>query len=69
MGETMEPSEDPMILPTMNSHRSLSESLFLFIQEYRKQDLHLLVGKEYLDSGEWNLGGSPISEINEVLNV
>ncbi len=69
MGETMEPSEDPMILPTMNSHRSLSESLFSFIQEYRNHGLQLLVGREFLDSEKWNLGGSLISEIEGVQNV
>ena len=69
MGETMEPSEDPMILPTMNSHRTLSESLFLFIQEYRNQGLQLLIGREFLDSEKWNLGGSLISEIEGVQNV
>tara|TARA_B100000945_G_C19912350_1_gene381258 strand:- start:37 stop:387 length:351 start_codon:yes stop_codon:yes gene_type:complete len=62
MGETMEPSEDPRILPTMESHRSLSESLFTFLDQSRKSDLQLLVGREFLDPGEWNLGGEIISQ-------
>tara|TARA_B100000287_G_C20611892_1_gene772405 strand:- start:720 stop:1400 length:681 start_codon:yes stop_codon:yes gene_type:complete len=63
MGETMEPSEDPRILPTMESHRSLTESLFSFLDHYRKSDLQLLVGREFLDPGEWNLGGTSLSQL------
>tara|TARA_Y100001960_G_scaffold325969_1_gene409331 strand:- start:515 stop:1201 length:687 start_codon:yes stop_codon:yes gene_type:complete len=63
MGETMEPSEDPMILPTMESHRTLSDSLFILLEQARNSELQLMLGREFLDSGEWRLGGSMISEI------
>jgi hypothetical protein len=55
LGETMEPSEDPKILPTMSSHGLLSKSLFNFIKYSLQHDLGLLIGREYLDSKLWNL--------------
>ena len=63
MGETMEPSEDPRILPTMESHRSLSESLFWIIDQSRKSDSQLLVGREFLEPGLWSMGGEMISDL------
>ena len=63
MGETMEPSEDPMILPTMESHRNLSESLFNIMDKYRRTEMKLMIGKEYANHGEWSIGGARLSEI------
>ena len=47
LGETMEPSEDPRILPTMNSHRTSSESLHIFLNSFDSKDISLLIGREY----------------------
>ena len=63
MGETLEPSEDPRILPTMESHRSLSESLYSIIDQSRRSDSKLLIGREYLEGGSWSLGSKNLSEI------
>ena len=68
MGETMEPSEDPMILPTMESHRTLSESLFNILDKYRRTEMKLMIGKEYANPGEWSIGGTRLSEILEGAN-
>ena len=62
LGETMEPSHDPRILPTMESHRSLSESLFVLIDQARRSGTPLLVGREYLEPEEWHLGATKIAE-------
>ncbi len=62
LGETMEPSEDSRILPTMKSHKSLSESLFSMMELSRKNGHDLLVGRDYLEAGEWNLGGLAIPD-------
>ncbi len=62
LGETMEPSEDPIILPTMNSHSNLSKSLFEFINHSKNVDFDLLVGREYLDSELWGLGNNYLSK-------
>ena len=62
MGETMEPSEDPMILPTMESHRTLSESLFNIIESHRRSEMELMVGREFLDAGRWMLGSATFSD-------
>ena len=62
MGETMEPSEDPMILPTMESHRTLSESLFDIIESHRRSEMELMVGREFLGAGGWMLGRTTLSE-------
>lgn len=62
MGETMEPAEDPMILPTMESHRTLSESLFNVMESLRKSKMQLMVGREFLDAGEWRIGRAKLSE-------
>ena len=62
MGETMEPSEDPMILPTMESHRTLSESLFNVMESLRRAEMELMAGREFLEAGRWMLGRSTLSE-------
>ena len=63
LGETMEPSEDPRILPTMHSHKSLSESLFSMMENAVREGYELLVGREFLDPAEWHLGEMMISEV------
>ena len=60
LGETMEPSEDPKILPTMNSHNELSKLLFNFIIKTSYPDLDLMIGRDYLDSELWHLGKNNI---------
>ena len=62
MGETMEPSEDPMILPTMESHRTLSESLFRIMESLRRSEMELMTGREFLEAGRWMLGSSTLYE-------
>lgn len=62
MGETMEPSEDPMILPTMESHRTLSESLFNIMESHRRSEMELMAGREFLDAGRWMLGSATLSD-------
>jgi len=62
LGETMEPSHDPRILPTMESHRSLSESLYVLLDQARRDGTPLLVGREYLEPEEWHLGATTIAE-------
>lgn len=62
MGETMEPSEDPMILPTMESHRTLSESLFNIMELHRRSEMELMSGREFLEAGRWMLGRAKLSE-------
>ena len=60
LGETMEPSEDPKILPTMNSHNELSKLLFNFIIKTSLPELDLMIGRDYLDSELWYLGKNKI---------
>ena len=62
MGETMEPAEDPMILPTMESHRTLSESLFNVMESLRRSEMELMAGREFLEAGRWMLGRTKLSE-------
>lgn len=69
LGETMEPNEDPRILPTMESHRSLSESLFILLDKLKSEDYVLLVGRDFLPANEWYLGKYKILETLGVTNV
>ena len=62
LGETMDPSKDSRILPTMESHRSLSKSLYCLLEQSRKLGCPLLIGREYLEPDEWNLGGTTMPE-------
>ena len=61
LGETMEPSEDPKILPTMNSHNESSQLLFNFIKKTSQPELDLMIGRDYLNSELWHLGKEKIS--------
>ncbi len=60
LGETMDPDQDPRILPTMESHRSLTHTLFDFMELSLNDKLGLLIGREYLDSELWIFDGKSI---------
>ena len=66
LGETMEPSEDPRILPTMEAHRSSSDSLFLFLERHRGEDLSMLIGREFLEPTAWTLDSTSLIDVMEV---
>ena len=66
LGETMEPSEDPRILPTMESHRSASESLFDYLSRVHSEGLSLLIGKELLEPWLWSLDSQSLDKALEV---
>ena len=63
LGDTLNPDEDPRILPTMESHKSLTESLFDFIELSQEGGLNLLIGREYLEPEEWILNGEKLLEL------
>ena len=63
LGETMEPSEDPRILPTMEAHRSASESLYIFLDRVRREGLSLLIGREHLEPDRWNLDSESLRSV------
>ena len=63
LGDTLNPDEDPRILPTMESHKSLTESLFDFIELSQEGGLNLLIGREYLEPEEWILNGEKLLEV------
>ena len=63
LGDTLNPDEDPRILPTMESHKSLTESLFDFMELYQEEGLNLLIGQDYLDPEEWILNGKKLQEV------
>ena len=46
----------------MESHKSLTESLFDFIELSREEGLSLLIGREYLEPEEWLLDGEKLAE-------
>ena len=67
LGETMEPSEDPRILPTMSSHSNSSELLYIFLNSFDSKNISLLIGREYLEYELWSLNGSSLYDEKEVL--
>ena len=66
LGETMEPSEDPRILPTMGSHSSASELLYIFLNNLDSKNISLLIGREYLEYELWSLNGDPLYDLGEI---
>jgi len=62
LGETMEPSEDPRILPTMEAHKSASKSLHIFLDNFKSKDISLLIGREYLEPTFWSINEVPLVE-------
>ncbi len=66
LGETMEPSEDPRILPTMEAHRSSSDSLFTFLKRQREEGYSMLIGREYLKPTTWTLDSISVIDSMEV---
>tara|TARA_B100001996_G_scaffold68614_1_gene50067 strand:+ start:76 stop:795 length:720 start_codon:yes stop_codon:yes gene_type:complete len=61
LGETMDPSKDPLILPTMQAHQRAADGLSKIAHVVkRRMDTHALIGREWLEAnrwgqGEWNL--------------
>ncbi len=61
LGETIDASKDPRILPTMEVHQSTSDKLHRTLQTANIPELHLMVGRDWTDAsawgqGQWNLG-------------
>ena len=67
LGETMEPSEDPRILPTMSSHSTSSELLHIFLDSFDSKNISLLIGREYLEYESWSLNGSYLYDLEEIV--
>ena len=65
LGETMDPSMDPRILPTMESHQNSSGSLFDIIDKSRREGHPLMIGREYLDPFSWYIGNQKLLEFIE----
>jgi len=65
-GETMEPSEDPRILPTMAAHKSSSELLHIFLDNLQSKDISLLIGREYLEPTLWSINGASLADSMEI---
>jgi len=61
LGETMDPKQDPRILPTMEAHQTSSDRLHRTLQSANLPELHLMVGRDWTEAtswgqGKWNLG-------------
>lgn len=67
LGETMEPSEDPRILPTMSSHSTSSELLHIFLDSFDSKNISLLIGREYLEYESWSLNGSYLYDLEGIV--
>ena len=63
LGETMDPSLDSRILPTMESHQIFSGGLFDIIEKWRVDGLLILLGREYLEARSWHLGEKRLEDI------
>ena len=63
LGETMDPSSDPRILPTMESHQEFSGGLFDIMEKSRLQSTPILLGREYLEARSWHLGQERLESI------
>lgn len=63
LGETMDPSSDPRILPTMESHQEFSGGLFDIMEKSRLQGIPILLGREYLEARSWHLGQERLENI------
>ncbi|MBT3357321.1 MAG: hypothetical protein HN534_00280 [Euryarchaeota archaeon] len=62
LGETMEPSKDPRILPTMAAHRLAAESLHEFLKSVQNEKNSLLIGREFLNSLLWKFDKLSMAE-------
>ena len=66
MGSEMCIRDSPRILPTMESHRSASESLFDFLSRVHSEGLSMLIGKELLEPWLWSLDSQSLDKALEV---
>ena len=57
LGETMDPTKDPLILPTMQAHQRAAEGLSRIAHTVRRRkDIHALIGREWLEANRWGQG-------------
>ena len=57
LGETMDPTKDPLILPTMQAHQRAAEGLSRIAHTVRRrEDIHALIGREWLEANRWGQG-------------
>ena len=56
LGETIEESEDPKIVPTFNAHQRAAEALVHTVNRTKENNLAFVLGREHLDAAKWGFG-------------
>ena len=56
MGETLDPKQDPRILPTMEAHQTTADILHRTLQTAQLPELFLMVGRDWTEATGWGQG-------------
>jgi len=57
LGETIEESQDPKIVPTFEAHQRASKALIHVVQRAQnEEELVFVLGREHLDAAKWGYG-------------
>ena len=57
LGETIEETEDPKIVPTFEAHQRASKALIHVVQRTQnEEDMVFVLGREHLDAANWGYG-------------
>ena len=64
LGETLDETKDPRILPTMTSHSKLTKTLHhLFVSCKNNESYEIIVGRDHLNKSKWGHGAWNIANI------
>ena len=64
LGETLDEKQDPRIIPTMASHKKLTNSFHYLLNTCRENpSLEIIVGRDHLEKSKWGHGNWNIGEI------
>ena len=64
LDESLDEKSDPRILPTMQAHTRLSESLHHVVQRWNsEEDVVGILGREHLSADKWGHGGWGLTSI------
>lgn len=67
LGETLDETQDPKIVPTFEAHTRASKALVHTVNRAnREEELVLIIGREHLEAAKWGHGGWNLSAFLQV---
>ena len=63
LGESLDSSSDPRILPTVQRHSSAARRLHLLLRQSIMEEHSLLIGREHMPASQWMLNYQSLAKV------